>query len=155
VERQDEFAKALLRVRNTADADKTMREWAERAVQLYSDLGRIPNARAAIDDHWKAPGAGLLSDRALAEVGQAEAAFLLALCKHEEAERAQTRLERATGDDASKLQLRQAAADSWKGALDLWRSYRDEYKSAQTGLPGRTEHVMTLMARAEKLAQPR
>ena len=100
VERQDEFAKALLRVRNTADADKTMREWAERAVQLYSDLGRVPNARAAIDDHWKSQGAGLLSDRALAEVGQAEAAFLLALCKHEEAERAQTRLERATGDDA-------------------------------------------------------
>ncbi len=155
VERQDEFAKALLRVRNTENADKYMREWAERAVKLYGELGLVPNARAAIDEHWRSPGALLVLDRAVSEVGQAEASFLLALCKHEEAERVQARLERATGDDASKLQLRQAAADAWKGALDQWRSYRAEYATAQAGLPGRTEHVKTLAARAEKLAQPR
>ena len=155
VERQDEFAKALLRVRNTENADRLMREWAEKAAQVYNDLGRVANARAAIDEHWKAPGAALLVDRAVSEVGQSESAFLLALCKHEQAERVQARLERAAGDEASKLQLRQTAADAWKGALDQWRSYRAEYAAVQAGLPGRTEHVKALTTRAEKLAQQR
>jgi len=88
----------------------------------------------------------------VAEVGQAEAAFLLALYKHEQAERVQARLEKATGDEAAKL--RQNAVDAWTAAVSQWRSYREQYRSAQAGLPGRANHVETLSARAEKLARP-
>jgi hypothetical protein len=153
VERQDEFRKSGERVRNTPDAEAQMREWTQKATQLYASLGIDPGARGAIDAHWKSQTALLLFDRAVSGVGQAEAAFLLALCKHEEAERLQARLERATGPDADRL--RQDALDAWNGVVREWRTYRQEYGGPQAGLPGRAEHVKVLAARAEKLAQPR
>ena len=44
IERQDVFSKRLLRVRNTEQADKRMRDWVDTAKRLYSSLG--PDAAA-------------------------------------------------------------------------------------------------------------
>jgi hypothetical protein len=153
VQRVDEFAKSLLRVRNTEDADKKMREWAERATELYQSLGTDPNARAAIDENWASQGAALVFDRAVGEVGQAEATLLLALCRHEQAERVQARLEHATGADVDKL--RQAAADAWDTAFREWSGYREQFSGTDTASPARAQHIRALADRAKELAGKR
>ena len=152
VEKQEGFGRALLRVKNTPDRDKHMRDWMEKAIEIYLSFGpQNPNARADSDKHWASPGAALIIDRAVGESGQAEAAYLLALCKHEQAERLQARLEHTTGNEASAL--KPGVIDAWKVALSEWYSYRDQYSAGRVGLPGLDEHAKELTARAEKLSR--
>ena len=154
-ETQGEFAKARDRVRLTRDSDQVMHDWVARAVELYGSFGRTGasgDTRAALDEHWKAQGAGLLLDRALGEVGQAEAAYLTALCQHEQAERAQARLEHPGTTNTAPL--KEAAGKAWTTALNAWNGYREQHASAHSSWPaGRAEHVATLMARARQLAR--
>ena len=154
VERQEDFSRALLRVKNTPDRDNLMREWMEKAFEIYLSFGpQNPNARADSDKHWASAGASLIIDRAVGESGQAEAAYLLALCKHEQAERHQARLEHTTGSEVSAL--KPGVIDAWKVALSEWYSYRDQYSAGRIGLPGLAEHAKELTARAEKLSRQR
>ena len=151
VETQSEFGKSSDRVRNTRDADKVIREWVDKAVVLYRGLDGGMAASAALDEHWRSPGGGLLLDRSMGEVGQSEAALLLALCRHEEAERAQARLDHAAASEAGKLKT--AAVAAWEIAAGAWRGYREQHSTAHSGQPGRSEHIAALVNRAKKLAQ--
>jgi hypothetical protein len=153
VQRRDDFDKSLLRVRNTEDAERKMREWAERSTDLYRSLGSDPNARAKIDENWASQGALLVLDRAVGEVGQAEAALLLALCRHEQAERVQSRLENAASGDTT--QLRQTALSAWGDAAREWSGYREQFAAIHSPSPARTEHIRALAERAKKLAAGR
>jgi hypothetical protein len=161
VGKQEGFAAGLERLRNSRDADQQIREWCEEANRLFEELGRarLPGntdkaaeavAQARVEAHLRQPGATLLIDRASAELGQAEATFLLAVCKHEQAERAQARLERAAGPDVARL--RADATDAWRNALSAWRTY-EQMAGGQAGFPGRLAHAKTLTARAETLAR--
>lgn len=158
VNKQDRFSGGLERLRLTKDADQQIREWVESVNALYDDLSRaqLNNNKEAeagllaqIDTLWKQPGALYLVDRASSEVGLAEAMYLLALCKHEIAERAQVRVERATGAEATRL--RQDAGGQWQTALAAWRTY-EGLSSAHSGFPGRAAHAQALAARAEQYA---
>lgn len=151
VETQSEFGKSSDRVRNARDADKVIREWVDKAVVLYRGLDGGPAASAALDEHWRAPGAGLLLDRSMGEVGQSEAALLLALCRHEEAERAQARLDHAAASDAGKLKA--AAVVAWEIAAGAWSGYREQHSTIYSGQPGRSEHLTALVNRAKRLAR--
>ena len=91
----------------------------------------------------------MLIDQASAKVGRAEASLLLALCKHEQAERLQARLDRAAGAEAARLKT--DATDAWKTALSAWRTY-EQVSAAHAGFPGRSAHGRELAARAAKLA---
>jgi hypothetical protein len=154
VTKQEHFAAGLERLRN-ADPG-AMKEWIETANQLYEELGltRLNMDKAAeaqvtsqIENHWKQLGAQLLVDKASAEVGRAEASYLLALCKHEQAERLQARLERGSGAEAARL--KSEAALAWKTALSAWRTY-EQIAAAHSGFPGRAAHAGALAARAAK-----
>lgn len=158
VAKQDTFANGLERLRLNRDADQQIRDWIVTANQLYLDLGAAQldknkeqeaAALAAIENHWKQSGAQLLVDQALSKVGRAEASLLLALCKHEQAERLQARLERATGAEAARRKA--DATDAWKTALSAWRTY-EQVSSAHAGFPGRAAHALALAARAAALA---
>jgi hypothetical protein len=153
VQRQDDFSKSLLRVRNTEEAERKMREWAERATDLYRSLGSDPHARAKIDENWASQGAALVLDRAVGEVGQAEAALLLALCRHEQAERVQSRLENAASGDTTKL--REAALTAWGDAAREWSGYREQFAAIHSPSPARSDHIRALAERARKLAAAR
>ncbi len=153
VQRQDEFSKSLLRVRNTEEAERKMREWAETATELYRSLGSDPRARQRIDDVWNSQGAALVLDRAVGEAGQADAVLLLALCRHEQAERAQSRLDHATGPDTDKL--RQAAGLAWDNALHEWSGYREQFAHIHNASKARSEHIRLLAERAKRLAGQR
>jgi hypothetical protein len=153
VQRQDEFSRSLLRVRNTEEAERKMREWAERATELYRSLGSDPDARTELDKHWQSQGAALVLDRAVGEVGRAEATLLLALCRHEQAERVQSRLEHAATADIPTL--KQAAADAWGTAVREWSGYLEQYSSGQSASRAQSDHVRALADRARRFAQER
>jgi hypothetical protein len=157
VSKQDQFAHGLERLRNNTNAENDLKTWAIRARELYDEQGLAltaegrQQAAAAVERHWKdhADLVQLLVDRSSAELGRAEATLLMAMCKHEQAERAQARLEHASPTDTQ--QLKQLAVDAWAVALGEWRTYADRAR-VQTGFPGRAVHVQALTARAEQLA---
>lgn len=157
VVKQDQFAHGLERLRNNANSEADIRAWATRARELYDEQGLAATAEgrqqaaAAVEAHWKrhADLVQLLVDRSSAELGRAEATLLMAMCKHEQAERAQARLEHAGGPEAQ--QLKSVAADAWAVALGEWRTYAERAR-VQAGFPGRDAHVQALVARAEKFA---
>lgn len=163
VAKQDLFGKGIERRRNSPDAQNEIRKWVAMAQQLYDELGRagliadrdaraaaITAATAAIDNHWRTGGAvQLLVDSVVGEVGQAEATYLLALCKHEQAERAQSRLEHAAGSDVAAL--KRDTVEAWKTALAEWRTY-EGFAAAHRGFAGREAHAERLKTRAEQLA---
>ncbi|MCI0700069.1 MAG: hypothetical protein L0241_03165 [Planctomycetia bacterium] len=161
VSKQQAFAGGLERLRNSKDTEKQIQEWCETANTLHQELSNSrlsgtskdaqQRAQAAVENHWQTGAAAqLLIDQASAEIGQAEATYLLALCKHEQAERAQARLERATSAELARLKA--DALDAWQTALAQWQSYQ-QMAGVQKGFPGRIAHANLLITRAEKLAE--
>jgi hypothetical protein len=159
VAKQDIFANGLERLRINRDADQQIREWIKAAGEVYQQLGaaQLRNdkeaeaaAKADVELLWKQPGALFLIDKASAEVGRAEASLLLALCKHEMAERLQARLERAAPADVARLKA--DALDAWKTALAAWRTY-EQMATAHAGFPGRATHAKALAERAAKFLE--
>jgi hypothetical protein len=157
-EKQDEFDRGLARLRNASEKD--IADWCKTANELYAGLGRarldgdatqVATAQAAIDRFWQTQTqtAQVIVDRASASVGKVEATYLLALTKHEEAERAQARADRAAGPDAAAVKA--DAVRAWKQAADLWAAYAQQ-KEAHAGFPGRAAHAQVLADRANKLA---
>jgi hypothetical protein len=150
-EKQNAFTKGLERLRNTQD-DAVIASWSKRASEVHADLSRaesfnpagVPEAQQAVAEFWQrhGPTAQLIVDRASAEVGRAEATFLLALCKHEEAERQQARREQAGGDRAD-------ARSAWEEAWNAW----DSYLTQSDAFPARAASAKKLAARAEALAK--
>jgi hypothetical protein len=159
VAKQEMSAVGLERLRINKDADQLIKDWIGEEKDLYLALSRAQlnkdradeaAATAAIEAHWKDGGVLLLLDRAGAEVGQAEAALLLALCKHEQAERAQVRLERATPAEAE--QMKPDVLGAWRTALSAWKSYQQS-AAAHAGFPGRAAHAKELAARAARFVE--
>jgi hypothetical protein len=162
VSKQEAFAAGLERLR-TGDAGQQaeeIRAWVARTNELFDELTRAQSiakdpaaaasAAAQIANQWKLRPAQLIVDKLSAEVGRAEAAYLLALCKHEQAERLQVRADRA-GADAARAKA--DALDAWRTALDAWRTY-EQLATAHAGFPGRAAHARKLSEEAAKFAQP-
>jgi hypothetical protein len=162
VAKQEQFAAGLerLRTEDAAQQARAIREWVAKTNELYEELTRAQSIEkdaelaakvgAQIDSQWKQRPALLIVDKLSAEVGRAEAAYLLALCKHEQAERLQVRLERAGEPDAARLKA--DALDAWRTALDAWRTY-EQLATAHAGFPGRAAHAAKLTARSAKFVQ--
>lgn len=158
VEKQDHFQRGLELARS--DRSEVL-PWVKKANELYGafERARLDNDAAALADlnaqlekHWKSGGRvpQMLVDSLIAPIGVAEATYLLALCKHEMAERAQTRADRAAEGD--KARLREAAREDWTVARDAWASY-DFRTSAAAQPPARLAHAKTLAGRAAAMAE--
>lgn len=165
--RQDGFARGQEQVRNATP--EQLEAWVKTANDLYRNLRNAefpdpnqtrPNpptdpavaaARAAVEEFWKTTGAvaQAIMGRATARLGLAEASYLLALTKHEEAERQQLRAEKAPAADAPRAKA--AAALAWAEAANTWQSYLD-LSANLPGLDARTAHARGLSARAAALA---
>jgi hypothetical protein len=160
MEKLQNFGRGQERLRSLDAAAVTA--WCEAANTLYENLNlkRFPTigqiapqpdtdpeviaARNAIEEFWRRGEVGhLLIDRATAALGRSEAAFLLALAKHEEAERLQLRADRLGGAANS-------AANAWLEAANAWDSFLQQNSS--TDLPRRAEHARLLAARARHYA---
>lgn len=161
VARQDRYWQGLERLRNNPNAEAQLRDWARQANELYEQYRRArfldkdpaaeQQAARLIEKHWQANAATLqlVVDRASADVGHAEATFLIALCKHEQAEQLQARLEYATGDTSG---LKQEVRTAWAAAAAEWRTYASRVSSLDR-FPGRADYVRRLSERAERMAR--
>ena len=81
--------------------------------------------------------ARVIVDRATAALGRSEASYLLALAKHEEAERRQSR-----GGNA---------LDAWREAANAWNAFLEQ--DSESGQPARTAQAKMLAARAKGFAE--
>lgn len=163
IEKRDIFDKSLDAVRYTPDVEEQIRNWCFTAKDLYQKLGRtaiiddkvekatrLAELQAAIDTHWRDPAALIMISRVSSPICKLEVSFLIALCKHEEAERAQTEADYVKGEDAAG---KQKAKEAWINARNYWRNYFEGFNSIQENIPGRAMQARTLSSRAEKLAE--
>jgi hypothetical protein len=146
---QVRFQKALFQ--SDPELMKHMGEWLEKVVAVQADYQRATKGSGDLDQIQRRfqqlwvgslnPGGDRLqssdpaSDRlppwlpfvvgVAADPMGAQATYLLALCKHEQAERAQARLDAVTGaPPADQLKACRAA---WESTAKWWRTYLDEY----------------------------
>jgi hypothetical protein len=132
--------------------------WVDELVKAFGDVGRaqeaarkgapqdaVEEAVAHREQVWK-KGLKLLS--VMVEGGTAEergslAMYQLALCMHEQAERLQTRADRAAAAKAEDVKpAQEAARRAWKDAAGWWNTYLQKYP-----LKGPSVHARLLQAR--------
>lgn len=166
-DQQDAFSRGLDRLRDAERADRDeVPRWVEAANELATAVRRarypdplkdreprpdtdpdVVQAKQAMDEFWR-QSAGVVQrvvDRAVAGAGQSEAAYLLALSKHEEAERKQARA--ARGGDPE----RQAARAAWAETAHAWDGFLGRPADARR-LPARFDHAQGLATRAAEMA---
>ena len=154
------------RIRGNPQFEPIISEWCKAANEVYSKLSKarispnriveLPLAVAEVEEFWQSrPGAiQALTDTSIASIGLAESAYLLAVCKHEQAERGQVRYQKAALAGVEKLQLRAltSAQDSWAVAKDAWQRYDAVAAVFAKAYPARTLHIQQLSQRATALA---
>ena len=163
VKMRDQFAAADAQKR-TEDREAT-RAWIEQVDYLSTEFNiakrdEQPAIRARLDELWKPtnPTVASLLGGAIAPPGLAESTYLLALAKHEQAERAQAKAQRlATAPDGDPSQkdhvvAKSAASDAWIDARDWWVRYEPLAAGQNASYPGRAELAKRLADRAAALA---
>lgn len=141
--------------RPEASLDRPLYQWHEAAMAAEADLLRAgtsfqrDEARAKVEQVWKdgLPILGQLIQGTALQPLAAETTYLLALCKHDEAERRDSRVRRQ--GTAAPLAELQVAQEAWKGTAELWDNFVGSYPAAPTAAAARLCHAMALV----KLAQ--
>ena len=153
-QKQQAFVRGLERIRGVAPGE--LKQWQETANAMHENLTRarypdpnqttplpdsnpdVSDAKAKMEEFWKTTEgiSRVLIDRGTASIGRSEATYLLALAKHEEAER--------RGAGAS-------GADAWKEAANAWNAFLEQDEAA--ALPARTAHAKTLRSRAKLMLE--
>jgi hypothetical protein len=153
---QVQTQKALFR--SATDWNERMSRWLDEAVEAEAQLQRAKRQNAAaeleaaqrrLDALWRG-GAGASGGAAgrlpvwlvwllgvTAEPLGADAAYLLALCKHEQAERAAARGRRVPENQVK---------DAWRTADRLWSQFLEEYPGAAAAAAARSCKARALQA---------
>lgn len=171
---RDFFGKAEAQQRGSdAASAAAIREWAGQLNALYDRFntagpGERTALRTQIDDLWKPSNATFMNivGAAVAQPGLAESTYLLALAKHEQAERAWAKAQRllaaAEGDPAKKPAAAKAAASArttaigaWAEAGDWWSRYEPYAAFQSPNYPGRAALAKRLTDRANQLGAPK
>ncbi|HEY2787260.1 MAG TPA: hypothetical protein VGJ05_20035 [Fimbriiglobus sp.] len=177
-EKERGFSQAVQRFRGAPSFPPAVRQFVDDLNAAYGELQQARTravrdpveesaCRAEIDKLWnRREFTGLIVERGLAEPAEAEATYLLALCKHEAAVRASIRAVRAmtaardAGADpkadpeklkeirAQAATARVAATGAWKEARTWWLQYDTVKLAQQVAFPGRIEHAARLTAEA-------
>lgn len=141
VDEQEQLSGMRQRLRQAGNLDAGLREWADRAIEVYAAViqtrGKPQEAAAkkaaeAVFRWDPRDPIGVLMFGSIAGPRGAEVMALLAMCRYEQAVRAQARADLtkeagiAAGSDAAN------AARAWTDAVSLWQAYLDE----NPGRPG-------------------
>jgi hypothetical protein len=141
-------------------------QWCKTAIEVYAGLIQareqarkggaatvsITEAQQRVDKLWQHSGAVLaLVKGAAAEPMSAQVVYLLALCKHEQAERAQIKLDRAIrGGKTASTAERSDVENLWRSAAGWWQSVLDEHGMAPTAPSARILRARALYALGER-----
>lgn len=162
--------RARLRAQTTLQTDVS--NWCSQAIDAYGELLRLEGqsttpggrssaspaalaaARNRVNQLWKESGKVVILVQGLsAGPLAAETTYLLALCKQEQAERAQARLDAATraGKSMSASDAKRAR-DAWKPAADWWQTYLEEYPAGAGAASARLLRARALEALGDRNA---
>ena len=151
---RDQFGNVDARLWPTDVSAASTKEWVEQANALYERFNLAgprdaPAIRAKIEELWKENSPTLMGivGSAISQSGVAEATFLLALAKHEQAERAGARAAAAKAPPAT----RGAAADAWAEAREWWTRYEPFAALQSQNYPGRADLAKRLSERANAM----
>jgi hypothetical protein len=138
------------RPKSVQDVEQNTKEWAETSVRFYADLSRleraaakgdpaaIPNleeARRRVDNLWKLVGGPMAYlDYLTNEPLAVEATYLLAVCKHEQAERGGHQPDAATDKAA------------WQSAQRWWNTFLGNYPDSPAAPAARRNLARALEA---------
>ena len=147
-----------------------LKDWVTQQELLYSRYNFASPAeqvqlQTQIEQFWRpnSPLLEVLLYSAIAQPGLSESTFLLALAKHEQAERAQAKAQRLAttvepdpakkvAADKAVLTAKISAGDAWIEARDWWSRY-EPYQAAQNAnYPGRAALAKRLTERSKQLA---
>jgi hypothetical protein len=138
------------------NVEERVKEWMPKALAAHADQlrARDPQAQAnaarAINDVWsQAEAVNVLLQGSVAVPRLAEIVYQLGLCKQEQAERLQARLDLAAGKDpgaTSSADVEKAQA-TWRDALLWWKEFADQYphhpaQAAARRLRGRAQAAL-------------
>jgi hypothetical protein len=138
------------------DVEPHVRAWVQRAFTVYATQlrARTPQEQEegtrAVEQLWKdAEAVSLLIDGAMAGPRTAEITYDLGLCKHEQAERLQARLDATTrkaGAAPAPDEVEQVQT-AWRDALGWWKTFAEQYaaspaQSAARRLRGRAQAML-------------
>jgi hypothetical protein len=179
-EKEREFTRNVQMFRVAQQLPPVLREFVANLNATYTELQRAranrdaaaeSAARSDLDALWaKRDLVGLLTIRGMAEPALAEATYLLALCKHEAADRASGRADRARSAaaaaaadpkaDPAKVQAikdraataRADATAAWREASTWWQQFQTVKRAQQGAYPGRVEHATGLTVEAARRA---
>lgn len=168
VQKREEFQRAVERVRSDRTRQQSVRDWLTKAREVFPPLLRAqadanPSAIAAAAQRvtefrrTSEPTRQALVEMVVADAGVAESTYLLALCRHEQAEREQARYDRLVADprhatsDAA-LRAKDKASIAWDEAVGLWQRYEPFAAAQDVSFPGRAAQVRSLSERATRLA---
>jgi len=152
----------------TPGLEAQAQDWASRALATYSALiqvkaqqnknrgavGGLTLAEATERENllWKSsqPVLELVQGRAAIPMSD-EITYLLAACKHEQAEQARAKLESARHNRMPVSANEKAAAhESWKAASSWWYTYLDEHPSSSSAPAARRMRARALEAIGER-----
>lgn len=165
IDREQRLNVARDRGRATAKAlpENAISAWAKQANALFQRVSEarlpqnqamLPEAEAAIDHFWTHGGPELqyLEDSLIVPPCLADVSYFLAVCKHEQAERASIRLHRTPPGEKARAEADKAAKEAWAVAKDTWDRYFAGSEAYLKAYPERTPHLRKLAERATKLA---
>ncbi len=163
VDREQKLNAARDRARRTTLPGDALAVWAQESNKLFQMLSaarlpqnqaNLPAAEQAVDQYWRKGGAEfqLIEDTLVVPVATAEVAYFLAVCKHEQAERAGIRVHRTPPADPARGPAEKAAKDAWAVAKDAWARYFATAEAYLAAFPERTAHLRHLAERAGRLA---
>ena len=130
--------------------------WVLKALNAYADEKRAENeaeraaARQKIKKVWEEPEAELvvtLVSGDAARTRSAETTYYLALCRHEQAEQAQLRLDLATQAEPAEK-----AEQEWSEALYWWNRFGEDYQQAPEREAARRWHGRALVMHGNREA---
>jgi hypothetical protein len=147
--------------------EEAVRTWSKNAIQAYADLiraeqepgkPRAAQAKARVDQLWgrdSAPVMALLQTSA-AEPMLERVVYLLALCKHEQAQGLQVQCDQDNRRNKTVTSSAdQARTEAWKSAANWWGTYLNEHAAAPFAPAARLQRAQALQAlgkRAEAIA---
>lgn len=163
IDREQRLTGARDRGKATALPANAISAWAQQANKLFQQVSEarlpqnqalLPEAEAALDAFWTRGGPELqyLEDTLVVPPFLSEVGYFLAVCKHEQAERAAIRLHRTPPGDKGRADAERAAKDAWAVAKDAWDRYFAGSEPYLKQYPERTPHLRKLAERANRLA---
>ncbi len=163
VERERAVGQIRAQARRNPVSAEALKDWGARADELYEkqsiarlpqNQANLPDAQAAIAQFWEKGGQVVQSieERSILPLCAADLSYLLAVCKHEQAERATIRLLRHDPKDAGRAAALAGAKDAWSIAKDAWERHVAANGALAKSDPERAAHAKRLAGRAARLA---